>query len=77
MNPNNKQSPGELVTELIAHDWRGEQIYSDDGDRYFSTEYGFVLDPEDESDLCRFMAKHYGESMQTYHMYESWLKGEL
>ncbi|MGX7141416.1 hypothetical protein ACWOBX_08190 [Facklamia languida] len=44
---------------IICHDWKGRPIDDQDGEYYYNTEYGLVMDSEIED----FITETWGEPM--------------
>lgn len=58
----------------FVHDYRGHPINRYDGDCYFDTEDGFVLDDQSNSPQRNYMIWKYGESKDTETIWKEWVK---
>ncbi|MCW6653677.1 hypothetical protein NHG24_07935 [Aerococcaceae bacterium NML210727] len=58
----------------FVHDYRGHPINRYDGDCYFDTEDGFVLDDQRNSPQRSYLIWKYGESKDTETIWKEWMK---
>lgn len=56
----------------FVHDYRGYPINRYDGDSYFETEDGFVLDDLNDSEIRRYLVWKYGEPKSTEELWKEW-----